>query len=86
MLNTSMKTTSTKQTMGLVIVSLRESLGISRYALARDAGVDYAWLRRFEKGESGIRVETLLLLAKGLKIPAATIIEAMERALENENT
>lgn len=79
-----MKDATIKQAMGLVIVSLRESLGISRYALARDAGVDYAWLRRFEKGQSGIRVETLLLLAKGLKIPASTIIEAIERALENE--
>ncbi|MFI3271939.1 MAG: helix-turn-helix transcriptional regulator [Pseudomonadota bacterium] len=84
MLNTSMTATTTKQTMGLVIVSLRESLGISRYALARDADVDYAWLRRFEMGQSGIRVETLLLLAKGLKVPAATIVEAMERALESE--
>ncbi len=84
MLNASMKATTTKQAMGLVIVSLRESLGISRYALARDAGVDYAWLRRFEMGQSGIRVETLLVLAKGLKIPAATIVEAMERAVEAE--
>lgn len=56
---------------------------MSRYALAKESGVDYSWLRRFEKGKSGIRVETLILLAKGLKIPSGTIISAMEKALEN---
>lgn len=56
---------------------------MTRYALAKESGVDYSWLRRFEKGKSGIRVETLILLAKGLKIPSGTIISAMEKALEN---
>ena len=69
--------------MGLIVESLREGLGMSRYALAKEAGVDSSWLRRFEKGKSGIRVETLIAVAKGLKIPAATIIAAMEKALEN---
>ena len=69
--------------MGLIVESLREGLGMSRYALAKESGVDYAWLRRFEKGTSGIRVETLILLAKGLKIPAGTIVTAIEKALDN---
>ena len=69
--------------MGLIVESLREGLGMSRYALAKESGVDYSWLRRFKKGKSGIRVETLILLAKGLKIPAGTIVTAMEKALEN---
>lgn len=73
----------TKIIMGLIVESLREGLGMSRYALAKESGLDYSWLRRFEKGKSGIRVETLILLAKGLKIPAGTIITAMEKALEN---
>ena len=73
----------TKMIMGLIVESLREGLGMSRYALAKEAGVDYSWLRRFEKGASGIRVETLILLAKGLKIPSETIITAMEKALES---
>lgn len=73
----------TKAIMGMIVKSLRERLGMSRYALAKEAGVDSSWLRRFERGESGIRVETLILLAKGLKIPAGTIISAMEKALEN---
>lgn len=73
----------TKIVIGLIVESLREGLGMSRYALAKESGVNYSWLRRFENGRSGIRVETLILLAKGLKIPSGTIIAAMEKALEN---
>ena len=73
----------TKVIMELIVASLREGLGMSRYALAQEAGVDYSWLRRFEQGKSGIRVETLIGLAKGLGIPAGTIVGAMEKALEN---
>lgn len=83
MLNGTMDKDRTKLIMGLVVTSLREGLGLSRYALAKEAGVDYSWLRRFEKGKSGIRVETLIMLARGLKIPAGTIVNAMEQALEN---
>ena len=72
-----------KLVMGLIVQSLRESLGMSRYALAKSAEVDNSWLRRFETGKSGIRVETLIALARGMKIPSATIITAMERGLEN---
>ena len=72
-----------KLIMGLIVQSLRESLGMSRYALAKDAGVDTSWLRRFETGKSGIRVETLISLAHGLKVPAATITAAIEKALAN---
>lgn len=85
MFNGTMDKDKTKIIMGLIVESLREGLGMSRYALAKESGVDYSWLRRFEKGKSGIRVETLILLAKGLKIPAGTIIAAMEAALENPN-
>ena len=35
------------------------------------------------KRGSGIRVETLLLLAKALDIPAAEILTAMEKALDS---
>ena len=76
-----MKNPSANLVMGLIVKSLREGLGMSRYALAKLAGVDYSWLRRFENGKSGIRVETLILLAKGLKIPAGTITNAIEKAL-----
>lgn len=73
----------TKYIMGLTIASFRKSCGMSRYALAKEAEVDNSWLRRFEQGKSGIRVETLLALSRGLNIPAATLITAMEKALKN---
>ena len=69
--------------MGLIVQSLREGLGMSRYALAKEAGIDSSWLRRFEQGESGIRVATLIALASGLKIPVGTIAAAIKKALEN---
>ena len=75
-----------KLVMGLIVRSLREGLCVSRYALAKDAGVDSSWLRRFETGKSGIRVETLIALGRGLKVPAATIIAAMEKGLANPDT
>ncbi|MDR0827673.1 MAG: helix-turn-helix domain-containing protein [Desulfovibrio sp.] len=78
-----MNVDKTKLTMGLIVQSLREGLGMSRYALAKEAGVDCSWLRRFEQGKSGIRVETLIALACGLKIPSATIIAAMEKEFDN---
>ncbi|MPM67028.1 hypothetical protein SDC9_113944 [bioreactor metagenome] len=82
-LNSSYGRDNTKKIMGLIVQSLREGLGMSRYALAKEAGVDSSWLRRFEQGKSGIRVETLITLARGLKIPAAAIVTAMEKALES---
>ena len=83
MRNCSMDEEKKKLVMGLIVQSLRESLGMSRYALARDAEVDNSWLRRFETGKSGIRVETLIALARGMKVPSATIITAMEKGLAN---
>ena len=83
MQNCCMDDKKNKLIMGLIVQSLRESLGMSRYALAKDAEVDNSWLRRFETGKSGIRVETLIALARGMKIPPATIITAMEKGLAN---
>ena len=72
----------TKQILGATFRSFREKQELSRYALAQRSGMDSSWLRRFENGQSGIRVETLLLLAKALDIPATEILSAMEKALD----
>jgi transcriptional regulator with XRE-family HTH domain len=47
--------------------------------------MDSSWLRRFENGQSGIRVETLLILAKALGVPASVLIYAMEKAIEENS-
>ena len=71
----------TKQIMGQVVQQLREEKGMSRYALAKAAGVDNSWLRRFEQGRSGIRVETLILLAQGLELSSCYIMGKIENEI-----
>ena len=72
----------TKKILGATFRKFREQQGLSRYALAQRSGMDSSWLRRFENGQSGIRAETLLSLAKALGIPASVLISAMEEAIE----
>ncbi|CAK7015253.1 MAG: hypothetical protein DELT_02232 [Desulfovibrio sp.] len=52
MLNCMMDKNKTKLIMGLIVESLREGLCMSRYALAKESGVDSSWLRRFEQGKA----------------------------------
>ena len=73
----------TKKILGATFRKFREQQELSRYALAQRSGMDSSWLRRFENGQSGIRVETLLILAKALGVPASEIIAAMEKGLES---
>ena len=75
----------TKKILGATFRKFREQQGLSRYALAQRSGMDSSWLRRFENGQSGIRVETLLSLAKALGIPASVLISAMEEAIEKDS-
>lgn len=67
--------------MGQTIQELRETRGLSRYMLVKNAGVDNSWLGRLEQGKSGIRVEALIALAKGLEIPSAEIVQRIEDRL-----
>ncbi len=76
----------TKKILGATFQMFRTRQGMSRYALAQRSGMDSSWLRRFEKGQSGIRVETLLSLAKALGVPASVLISAMEEAIEENST
>ena len=73
----------TKKILGATFRKFREQQGLSRYALAQRSGMDSSWLRRFENGQSGIRVETLLSLAKAHGVTASEIIHAMEKELES---
>ena len=47
-----MESEQAKQIMGRIVAALREERLMSRYALAKRAGVDCSWLRRFEQGRS----------------------------------
>ena len=76
----------TKKILGKTFRKFREQQELSRYALAQRSGMDSSWLRRFENGQSGIRVETLLTLAKALGVPASALISAMEEALKENSS
>lgn len=76
----------TKKILGETFRKFREQQELSRYALAQRSGMDSSWLRRFENGQSGIRVETLLTLAKALGVPASALISAMEEALKENSS
>ena len=68
--------------IGNIIELLRQECGLSRYALSKNAGVDSSWLRRLEQGKSGIKVETLIALAKGLQIPTADLVTIIEKVID----
>ena len=76
-----MESEQAKQIMGRIVAALREERLMSRYALAKRAGVDCSWLRRLEQGRSGVRVETLICIAQGLQMPASRIVDLIEMAL-----
>lgn len=72
--------------MGLIITSLRKEIKMSHYTLAKNAGIDYSWLRRVENGKSGIRLETFISIARGLQIPSNQLVTIFEKALEDPDT
>lgn len=55
--------------LGLAIRRLREESGISRYALAKAAAIDYAVLSRLEAGSSrGVQFLTVIRVAEALDV------------------
>jgi len=69
--------------MGLAFKALREELGMSRAALAKNAGVGVSCLRHFEQGTRDTKLKTFFALMDGLKIPRKTTIAVMDTALKN---
>jgi len=69
--------------IGLAFQSLREELGLSRAALAKEAGVSVSCLRHFEQGIRTIKLATFFDLMDGLKIPTETTLDVMSLAMKN---
>ncbi len=62
-------------TLGQRVRKQREKLGLSRYQLAKDSGVDAASVHRIENGiQTGVRVETAEKLAKVLHVLPSTLL------------
>jgi len=72
-----------KKMMGLAFKFLREERGLSRAALAKEAGVSVVCLRHFEQGVRDTKLVTLFALMDGLKIPRETTIALLGAAMEN---
>jgi transcriptional regulator with XRE-family HTH domain len=65
----------TPKQMGRRLKRLRETQGLSQYALARKAKVSRDYLRTLEQGESDPTVGMLRKLAKALGVPVAELLE-----------
>jgi transcriptional regulator with XRE-family HTH domain len=61
--------------MGRRLKRLRETQGLSQYALARKAKVSRDYLRTLEQGESDPTVGMLRKLAKALGVPVTALLE-----------
>jgi XRE family aerobic/anaerobic benzoate catabolism transcriptional regulator len=65
----------TPKQMGRRLKRLRETQGLSQYALARKAKVSRDYLRTLEQGESDPTVGMLRKLAKALGVPVTALLE-----------
>lgn len=67
--------TSVRQIRGTRIRQLREELGMSGRALARESGLTQAHLNRVELGVVGISDENLAAVAAVLGVPVSALYE-----------
>ncbi len=63
---------------GTRLRSLRDKKDISQERLAELAGVHWTTIGQIERGERGVKLVTLLRLAKGLGVDPAVLVKGME--------
>jgi len=68
--------------LGHRIMVTRVDRRLTQAELARDSGVDAAWLGQIERGEGLPSVAILLRLAEGLGVEPAVLLEGMLDHLE----
>lgn len=66
-----------KEIVGRNIRRERERLGISQEALAERAGTSFQQVSRAELGIRDLRVSTVAMLAKGLGVTAADLLDGV---------
>jgi transcriptional regulator with XRE-family HTH domain len=59
----------TSRQIGRILKRTRQACGLSRYALAKRAGIDGAYVTKLEEGRSNPTVGMLGKLAKALDVP-----------------
>jgi transcriptional regulator with XRE-family HTH domain len=55
--------------IGATVKAIRTELAMTTTALAKKVGISQAQVSRLENGQQGFRSETLVKLAKALKVP-----------------
>ena len=55
--------------IGATVKAIRTELGMTTTALAQKVGISQAQISRLENGQQGFRSETLVKLARALKVP-----------------
>lgn len=73
--------------VGARVRSCRESRELSQDALARQIGISFQQLQKYEKGTNRISVSRLQLIARALEIPIGQFFKGLdeEAALDEEN-
>ncbi len=59
--------------LGAAVRSFRRELGIAQEAFAVRAGIDRSYFGAIERGEVNVSLETIVKLAAGLGVSAATL-------------
>ena len=67
--------TPTPRQIGRVLKQMRTAKGLSRYALAKQAGVSREYITQLEAGRSDPTVGMLGKLAKVLEVPVTRFLE-----------
>jgi transcriptional regulator with XRE-family HTH domain len=68
------------EVFGAVLSRYRKRQGWSQMTLAMKAGLHLNAVSNLERGKRGPSLHTVLLLSRALKVPAAKLIAAVEKA------
>lgn len=64
-----------QQILGENVLALRKASGLSKGLFALQAGLSRQWLRKVERGEANMRLDTLDILAKNIGVEAWQLIK-----------
>ncbi len=69
------KKSKANQALGKAIRAVRKQKGYTQESFALHADIDRSYYGAIERGEFNITVDTILTIAKGLKVPAAELFK-----------
>lgn len=70
--------------LGNVLRRRRRNLELSQEELAEAAGCERSFIAKLETGRSGIGLEALVRLCKGLEMPASDFVAQIEQELTEQ--